>query len=415
MKAVIISIGDELVLGQTVDANSAWLSAKLAESGVMTLYHKTVADDQQACKEAFLEAADKAGLVLVTGGLGPTDDDLTRQALAAAMGCALVVDEASLSNVRSFFKKLGRNMPEKNAIQAMRPAGAEMIDNTCGTAPGLRARLGSALFYVMPGVPHEMRAMFDNAIAPRLAEVSGRVILTSRMDTFGQGESLVAELLDGLMDRDRNPLVGTTAADGIVSVRVRSEGASHAEAASLLENVSGEIRNRLGDIIFSEEGVSFQESVGNLIARAGVSVATAESCTGGLIGKMLTDMPGASAFYKGGWIVYSNELKEKLLDIEASLIREHGAVSERVAIRLAENALEKSGATFAVSTTGIAGPTGGTDAKPVGTVWIGLADRMNGASAVRHVFPGNRESVRARAARTALDILRLSVTRMLRQ
>lgn len=408
MKAVIISIGDELVLGQTVDSNSAWLSARLAEYGIMTAYHKTLPDDIETCKLAFMEAAGTADLSLVTGGLGPTDDDLTRQALAGAMGVELVTDSHALGKIRAFFEKLGREMPARNAIQATHPAGAVMIENTCGTAPGIKARLGNCAFFVMPGVPHEMKTMFETTIAPFLAESGSKVILTHRIDTFGRGESTVATLLDELMARDRNPLVGTTASDGIVSVRIRCESHSHSEAARLIGETNEEIKKRLGDIIFGENGIQIQQAVACLLLQSGKTVATAESCTGGLIGKMLTDTPGSSAFYKCGWVTYSNEMKEKLLGVNPETLKTHGAVSDRTAAEMAENARKTSNADYAISATGIAGPDGGSEEKPVGTVWIGLASNLC-VKTEKLLFPGDRQSVRDRTAKTALNILRLTL------
>ncbi|NLB55959.1 MAG: CinA family nicotinamide mononucleotide deamidase-related protein, partial [Lentisphaerae bacterium] len=340
MKAAIIAVGDELVLGQTLDSNSAWLSARLAELGIMTAFHKTVADDEQVCAEVFRESAELAGLVIVTGGLGPTDDDITRHALARAMGVSLVLDEVSLARISEFFKGIGREMPAQNIVQAMCPECAKPIENSCGTAPGIYAEISGTPVYVMPGVPHEMRAMYERSVLPSLRARSGRVILTRRLDTFGAGESTVAEKLGSLMGRDKMPLVGTTVERGIVSVRIRSESETFDNALEMLERVVAEVNMRLGDLVFGEEGVLLQESVAELLKKTNFTVVTVESCTGGLLSKKLTDIPGSSSYFLGGWVVYSNELKEKLLGIDPSIIKEFGAVSRETALAMAERGLE---------------------------------------------------------------------------
>jgi nicotinamide-nucleotide amidase len=412
MNAVILSVGDELVLGQTVDSNSAWLSARLAACGVMTLYHQTVADDLDATAKAIRAAAAAAPLVILTGGLGPTDDDLTRQALARLMRRPLVLHPPSLAKIRKFFKTLGREMPPSNRIQAMYPRGAQMLKNDWGTAPGLKAKLGRSTFYAFPGVPREMMSMFTHHIEPGLARGSGRCILTRTLHTFSAGESTVAGLLGDLMDRRRNPVVGTTVSGGIVSVRIRSDFATRREAAQHLDATDAESRKRLGELLFGSDGVALEEVVGDLLRKAGRHLAVAESCTGGLLAKMVTDVPGSSAWFAGGWVVYSNALKHQALDVPMSLLRRYGAVSKEVACALAEGARRKSGADYALALTGIAGPGGGTKDKPVGTVWIALASKQGRTGKINvecFRFPGDRGMVRDRAAKTALNMLRVNL------
>jgi nicotinamide-nucleotide amidase len=414
MNAVILSVGDELVLGQTVDSNSAWLSAKLAEHGVMTLYHKTVADDREATALAIKEAAAAAPLVILTGGLGPTDDDLTRQALARVVRKPLVLHAPSLEKIRAFFKTLGRDMPESNRIQAMYPRGTEILKNDWGTAPGLKARLGRSTFYAFPGVPHEMMSMFAHHVETGLTRGTGRCILPLTLHTFGAGESTVADLLGELMQRGRNPVVGTTVSGGIVSVRVRSDFSTRQAAQRELRLTVAQIRKRLGDLVFGSDGERLEEVVARLLQKVGKSLAVAESCTGGMLAKMVTDVPGSSGWFVGGWVVYSNLLKHEALEVPALLLRRHGAVSEEVACALAGSALRLSNADFALALTGTAGPEGGSLEKPVGTVWIGLAVRQGRKTEVRAErfrFPGNRGMVRDRAAKTALNMLRMTLLR----
>lgn len=416
MHAIILSIGDELVLGQTVDTNSAYLSAELASRGIMTKYHQTVADDEAAIRDAFLWASQQAELLIVTGGLGPTEDDLTRQALAAAMGVELVVDEASLKEITDFFARRGRVMPDRNRIQAMQPRGAKAIANSCGTAPGIEVQFNRAKVFVTPGVPSELFAMFRLSIAPYLDQLAAsqpalrRTILTQKVNTFGMGESDVADKLGSLMDRKRNPLVGTTVSDGLVSVRVRSEFDDPQKAKSQLDYTMTEIERALGAVVIGRETQTLQAALVELLLAKKATVATAESCTGGLVAKSITDVAGSSSVFAGGWVTYANEMKTSQLGVPASLIEANGAVSEPVARAMATGALTRSSASMAVAITGIAGPGGGTDAKPVGTVWIALAHRDEAGQIMTDarlfILPGDREQVRDRAAKAAMQLLR---------
>ena len=412
MQAIILSIGDELVLGQTVDTNSAYLSQRLAERGISTRYHQTVADDQAAIADVITHASRMVPLILITGGLGPTEDDLTRQAMSDAMAAPLVLDEQQLATIKTMMTRDGRRMPDRNRIQAMHPRGTDMISNTCGTAPGIFAKLNKASIYVMPGVPHEMLAMFARDVEPELDAFNPdrHVILTAKVNTFGQGESSIAESLGDLMARSRNPKVGTTAGQGIVAVRVRSEFADAGEAQLSLDDTMGQVRDRLGAIVFGVEDETLQQTLVNLLRDKGATVATAESCTGGLVGKMISDIPGSSSVYAGGWVTYSNQMKHDQLGVRMELIDEHGAVSEPVARAMARGALEHSGATLATSITGVAGPTGGSEEKPVGTVWIAVAEQRAAADpevqTMLFQLPGDRDTVRDRAARCALQMLR---------
>lgn len=421
MHAIILAIGDELVLGQTVDTNSAHLSAELAARGVGTLYHQTVADDRPAIADAITHASTRAPLLVISGGLGPTDDDLTRQALSDALGRPLMRDAAAVEAIRRFFEQRGREMPIRNETQAMHPEGTTVIPNTCGTAPGIRATLNDAEIFVTPGVPREMQVMFEQVVLPWVEErlvAAGdggnarRVILTEKINTFGLGESDVADLLGELMGRDRNPKVGTTVAGGIVSVRVRSEGDDRAAARQALEATVAEVEAKLGAVVFGRGLQTLQHALVSLLIERGLTLTTAESCTGGLIGSYLTDVAGSSAAYLGGWVTYSNAMKSAQLGVPAELLVEHGAVSEPVARAMAEGALENAGADLAVGVTGIAGPGGGTADKPVGTVWIGLAHRDGGSittEALRFNMFGERDMIRDRSAKAALQLLRLHV------
>ena len=428
MRAIILSIGDELVLGQTVDTNSAWLSQQLAAVGFAAAAHLTVADDQRAIEQAVEESVGRCDVLLISGGIGPTDDDLTRQALAAVMKAPLEPNEVWLAELEKFFAARGRPMPAGNRIQAMVPRGATMIFNHAGTASGIDATYVSGdqktlcRVFVMPGVPKEMKAMFERDVLPHVKDMGGGAVILSRtLHTFGFGESAAAERLGDLMRRGRNPSVGTTVSGGVVSVRINASFESPEVALRELEETAAACRAALGDLIYGRDGDTLEESVARLL-RAGMpallegapqqpppvrvtTVATAESCTGGLLAKMLTDVPGSSEYFRQGYVTYSNESKTQLLGVPAERIAMHGAVSEPVAVAMASGALRHSGAAYGVGITGVAGPGGGTQAKPVGMVCIALAHA--GGSIVRTFnFPGDREMIRDRSAKMALTMLR---------
>ena len=412
--AILLSIGDELALGQTVDTNAAWLAAQLSTLGISTRLHETVADDRELIAATIRWAAGRADLLIITGGLGPTEDDLTRQALADAMQKPLVEDADSLQHLETFFRERGYAMSARNRVQAMHPEGSQMIPNAAGTAPGIVASLDRARVYVTPGVPREMKTMFEDRIRPALLDglsdpgAPRRIILTTKVDTFGRGESDVAERLGDLMQRDRNPTVGTTVARGLCSVRVRAEGQDPAATARALEDTAGQVEARLGPIAFGRDGATLQQAVLGLLDQRGQTLATAESCTGGLIGAMLTEVPGSSRSYLGGWVTYTNALKSDQLGVSTTTLQQHGAVSEAVVREMARGARQRAGSDYALAVSGIAGPGGGTPDKPVGTVWLALAGPETTLAGLANLS-GDRSAVRDRAAKCALQMLRLTL------
>ena len=412
MNAIILSIGDELVLGQTVDTNSAWISQQLAAVGCGVNAHLTVGDDQPAIEQAILESVGRCDVLIVTGGIGPTPDDLTRQALANIMNAPLELNEDWDHRLRAFFRRVGRPMPESNLVQAMIPRGATLIDNPNGTAAGIDVSYKSGdqkticRIFVLPGVPNEMKAMFAASVLPYVKESGGGAAIVSRtLHTFGMGESWVAEKLGDLMKRGRNPSVGTTVSQGIVSVRVSARCPSCDEAQRQLEAACAACHDALGDLIFGADNDSLATTVGASLASSRQTISTAESCTGGLLAKMLTDVPGSSAYFTQGWVTYSNGSKQELLGVPMDLIDTHGAVSEPVVESMASNARRLAKSDYALSISGVAGPTGGTEQKPVGTVRIALA-YASGVSTRTFTFPGDRETIRDRAAKMALTMLR---------
>ena len=409
--AWVISTGTELALGQTVGTNSAWLAAQLAALGIRTERHVTVPDDAAATREVLLQAADACDLTLLTGGLGPTEDDLTRQALADAAGVPLELHSPSLEHLRAFFAARGREMPERNKVQALAPRGAAILPNPCGTAPGLRIELRGRPCYALPGVPFEMRVMFEREVAPQLrAGGQGPVLLSRRVHTCGLGESDLGQRIADLMQRGRNPEVGTTADLGVVSVRINVAAPTRAAAETELARTEAELRRRLGDAVYGRDDDTLASVVGAQLAAANRTLSTAESCTGGLIGALLTDVPGSSEYYRGGVIAYANDAKANLLGVGREEIETHGAVSAPVARGMAQGAARALGTDYAIAVTGIAGPSGGTAQKPVGLVFIGLCTPSE--TEVRECRFGSdspREAIRVRSARMALNLLRLSL------
>lgn len=412
MDAVILSIGTELTTGQTVDTNAAWLSQRLTEMGMCVLGHVTVGDDVVAIQAAISRALDDSDLVVATGGLGPTPDDLTRQGLANALGVPLEENADALATITAMFERWGRHMHPSNRVQAMVPSGCEVIPNEHGTAPGIRHAGSRGMLIALPGVPSEMRAMFREAVAPDAqTRTRGARTKHAEIKCYGISEAKVGELLFDLMARDRNPLVGTTASNALISVRITSNGEDAIQAGRLLEDDVAEVRERLGQAVFGEAGDTLEQAVARLLLEKGLTLSTAESCTGGLVGKRLTDVPGSSVFYLGGQVTYSNESKTKLLGVPEALIERDGAVSEAVAKAMATGCRTALGSDLAVSVTGIAGPSGGSPPdKPVGLVYLGLAD-ANGVY-VKRVLLGDhldRCDIRERAAGAALNLLRLSL------
>ena len=427
MNAQIISTGTELTIGQAVDTNAAWLSQQLAALGIPCERHVAVPDDQAAITSAIIEASRQARVVLVTGGLGPTPDDLTRPALADALGVEVRLDQASLEQIEAFFRQRGRPMRESNRCQAMLPVGADPIENTCGTAPGMHARLNYADIYVMPGVPHEMKVMFERDVRPaiesgarndsrtsdvrtRVSGSGGAVILQHTLRTFGMPEAEIGEKLADLMQRGRNPAVGTGASDLVISIRINAHGATAGEARELLDADVAEVRLRLGHFVYGEGDETLAHAVARLLIERHRTIATAESCTGGLIAKRLTDVSGSSAYFIQGFVTYANEAKHRLLGIPMEVIESYGAVSAEVAEAMAANCRRLAGTDYALSATGVAGPTGGTPAKPVGLVYIAFAHATG--AIVKELRMGEtlpRDAIRDRTAKAALNLLRLQL------
>lgn len=404
----LITIGDELLLGQLVDTNSAWLGRRLGEEGIRIARRSTVGDDAAAIRDAVRGALERTGAAICTGGLGPTRDDVTRPAVAELFGRALRIDDDVLATIQARFAALGREMPANNVIQAEVPDGATVLTNRRGTAPGLALEDDAGrLVILLPGVPAEMRGLVEEEVVPLLRRrwpVADRPILYRVVRTTGIPESTIAERIDDLFDAFRPLTIAFLPGFAGVDVRITSWGALDADQALLrLDEAEAVLRERLDGSVYGTDDDDLAVALGNELSRRGKTLALAESCTGGLIGKRLTDAAGASTFVLGGVVAYSNSIKERLLGVRPDTLAAHGAVSGETATEMAKGARRAFNADYAVSVTGIAGPGGGTPEKPVGTVWIGIAG-ADLLDARRLLLRGDREEVRERAAQAALAL-----------
>jgi nicotinamide-nucleotide amidase len=413
VKAEVITIGDELLRGEIVDSNKSYLSEKLLSLDIETRYHASVCDQPEDMRDAFQRAVKRSDVVLVSGGLGPTRDDLTTAILSETFGRELVLDEASLETIRSFFRSVGREMSENNAKQAYFPDGAEVLLNPIGTAPGFMLEQAGTLIFCMPGVPRELYRMMDEQVLVRLAAriggQGGAVVRATLLRTFGMGEStLDAELKDIAASGDVSLGFRTSFPDNYL--RPVARAASPEEADAKLARVCDAIRERLGDLIYAEGDDTMETVVGRLLGECSRTVAVAESCTGGLVAQKITDVPGSSAYFLGGVVAYSNAAKTAQLGVAESLLAKHGAVSEPVTRAMAEGVRSRFGADIGVSTTGISGPDGGTPEKPVGTVHLALAGPLEGdIHSEQFVFPLDRTRHRLITAQVCLDWIRRSL------
>jgi nicotinamide-nucleotide amidase len=400
-RAAILSTGDELTTGRIVDTNANWLADKLFELGIDVTAVITVGDFPERLEWAWRQAIARAHLVISTGGIGPTADDLTSETVARVAGVPLVLDEESAGRIRGFFAAANRPMPENNLRQALIPRGAVIVPNPLGTAPGYRLAVGDCHLVVLPGVPREMKPMMEDTVLPWVrAQRGGEVYLARVFQTFGITESGLDELVAGVVAPEEGR-ISFRASFPEVSLRVVVHGAPD-EAARRLDIVAARLRERLGPCVYGEGAVTMQEMVGRALAVKGLTLAVAESCTGGLVGHRLTEVAGSSAWFRGGVIAYANEVKEQLLGVRAATLARHGAVSEETAAEMADGVRRALGADLGLGVTGIAGPTGGTPEKPVGTVCFALA-RAAGTVTQRYPLWGTRDWVKLLASQIALD------------
>lgn len=406
LTAEIIAIGSELLAPDRSDTNSLWLTEKLNQIGIEVKLKTIVGDDDARLEETIRDAVRRSGVVITTGGLGPTEDDITRKVAARALGRRLLLDEEVLAWIRGRFQSFGRPMPERNSRQAMVIDGAEVLHNPNGTAPGLFLEHEKNSVVLLPGPPREMRPMFEKLVLPKLVRKAGNLRVKRRvLRVAGMGESAVDELIAPIYAQYDNPATTILFNQTEIEIQLTASGKTENEAEALLDRLAEQLEERLGTSIFSFRGETMEEVVALKLALGRYTVAVAESCTGGLIAQRLTDVPGSSKYFLEGVVAYSNESKKRTLGVEPILLLEHGAVSGEVAEAMAEGIRKRAGADFGLSVTGIAGPDGGTEEKPVGLVYIALSDEVQ-TEHRKLKLPGDRQLIRWRASQAALDLLR---------
>jgi nicotinamide-nucleotide amidase len=407
MGAELLTIGTELLLGQIVDTNASWMSQRLAEAGIDVYYKSTVGDNWGRIEAAIRLAQSRADVILMTGGLGPTEDDLTREVLAAVLDRPLRLDPAILAHIEDRFARRRVPMPDNNRKQAMVPHGAQVLHNPRGTAPGLMMREPGRVFVCMPGVPSEMKPMLLEQVIPQIRDAFGiRSRIVSRLlKTCGISESTLDQRIGDYFREMRNPTIGVLAHMGEIHVRMTCKGDDADEIGTRLNDLEAKIRARLGPLIFGRDDDRLETVVGRLLKERGATVAVAESCTGGTVASRLTDIAGSSDYFECGAVPYSPAAKERLVRVPSDLLARCGAVSPEVAVAMARGVRQLSGATLGLATTGIAGPGGGTPEKPVGLLFVGLAWE-SGEAAREFRLLGEREQVKYRGSQMALEMLR---------
>ncbi len=402
LTAEIIAIGSELLAADRTDTNSLWLTEKLNSIGIEVKLKTIVGDDDARLEEATR----RSKVVITTGGLGPTEDDITRKVAARALGRRLLLDETILAELRERFLSFGHVMPERNSRQAMVIEKAEVLPNPNGSAPGMFIEHEGVAIVLLPGPPREMRPMFENHVQSRLTGRAGSIKVVRRMlRVAGLGESAVDEKIAPIYTQYENPQTTILFNQSEIEIHLTARGRAEAEAEALLDRLSGQLEERLGDAVFSFAGEKMEEVVGLKLTVGGFTLSVAESCTGGLIAQRITDVPGSSKYFIEGVVAYSNDAKTRTLGVEPVLLLEHGAVSAPVAEAMAEGIRKRARTDFGLSITGIAGPGGGSEDKPVGLVYIALADDAH-TEHRKVIIPGDRQLIRWRASQAALDLLR---------
>lgn len=406
MRVEIMAVGTELLLGDILNTNAQFLAQELANLGIEVYYQTVVGDNPQRLKDTIYHAFSRADLIITTGGLGPTEDDLTKETAAEYFGEKLVLDEKAFNRIKTYFDRTGRVMTQNNVKQAMVPENNCMVlYNDNGTAPGIIIEKNGKMIVMLPGPPRETVPMFVNQVKPYLAQKQEYTFLSRILRVANVGESAMAARVQDIMDVQTNPTIAPYAKDGEAILRITAKAKSEAEADALIDPVAEKLKERLGDAVYAEGETDLQTVVAELLIERKLTIATAESCTGGLIASKLIEYPGISEVLLEGCVTYSNDAKMRRLGVKAETLEQFGAVSEETAREMAEGIARTSGAEIGIATTGIAGPGGGSEEKPVGLVYMGLY--YKGKTDVKKCnFAGKRQAIRERAAYTALDWLR---------
>jgi nicotinamide-nucleotide amidase len=406
MNSEIISVGTELLLGQIDNINTRIISQKLSEIGINVFFHTSVGDNRERISSVFKIALERSDLIIFTGGLGPTLDDLTKETVAEVLRLELNYDEDTLNRIRAFFKKMQREMPENNKKQALVPEGAITIPNESGTAPGIILQTGEKIIILLPGPPNEMEPMLNKFVIPFLRKRLSNEVIKSRVLRFiGIGESSLEQKILDILKKQTNPTVAPLAKQGEVTLRITAKAKSEKDANELIEPIIQTIKERVGEYIYSYDNDPMEAVVGRMLIERRCTISIAESCTGGYLSHLLTNIPGISAVFDRGIISYSNKSKTEILNVPAEILKQKGAVSQETAISMASWIRKLSGTDLGVAITGIAGPDGGTPLKPVGLVFIALSTD-SGDLCEKYLFNGNREAIKRRSALAALDLIR---------
>ena len=412
MKAEIVSVGTELLLGETEDTNASYISQQLTQVGIDVHLRHTVDDDLGRMVQVLQDARRRSEVIIITGGLGPTPDDLTREALAEVTGRPLYSVPEAECRLEEFFLSRGRRPTASNFKQCQVPRGGRLLPNACGTAPGILLEHEGCTFIALPGPPPEMRDMFTTDVMPYLRgeirDAEGQELFTSTLRMCDMGESAAADLLADILDNRADPALALYASPGEVRLCISTKAKCEAEARRRLSGVEQEVRQRLGAHVYGTDGETMAVAVGQALVAADATVAVAESCTGGLVASRITDVPGSSRYFLAGYVTYSNEAKQQMLGVSDQILKQHGAVSEQCARAMAEGTRAASGADYALAVTGIAGPGGGTPEKPVGLVYLVVADEQD-TVCQQFNWPGTREQFKQRTSQMALNLVRKRV------
>lgn len=408
MKVEIITVGTEILLGDILNTNTHYLSNELANMGVDVYYQITVGDNEKRLLNQLEESFKRSDLVILTGGLGPTEDDLTKEACAKYFNLEMEFHQPSWDKIIEIHNRMKRIPTENNKKQAYFPLGSKILPNEYGTAPGCIMEKGNKTIIVMPGPPREMKPMFDNFVKPFLQKDSKDVLQSKVLRIIGIGESKVENDLLDLIQNQINPTIATYAKDGECTVRITAKGKDSEEVEKLILPVAKEIKNRFKESVYGEDETTIEDEVAKLLVENNLTIAVAESCTGGMVSSSLINYPGISSVFIEGCVTYSNEAKMMTLNVKEETINSVGAVSEQCAIEMAQGVAKRHNTNIGLSTTGIAGPEGGSEEKPVGLVYMGL--KINDKTIVKkYIFNGNRQQIRDRACKTLLNDLRLEL------
>lgn len=405
MKAEIIAVGTELLLGQIPNTNAQILSNALQEIGIDVYFHTCVGDNRERLMDIFKTGFTRSDIIILTGGLGPTRDDLTKETVASYLNLSLKVDKYSLDKMKSFFAHRGKPITKNNYKQALIPEGAHAIENKKGTAPGVLLNNDGKIIVMLPGPPTEMEPMLKEVVIPYLSQRCSSTIFSRVLKFYGIGESALEQELQDLISQQTNPTIAPLAKMGEVTIRLTAKAKDRMTAQKFIKPVEDEIIKRVGDFLYGFDNDSVEETVAKLLFKFNKTISLAESCTGGLMAHKLTNIPGISQYFERGIVSYSNCSKQELLKVKADTIKEYGAVSEQTAKEMAQGIRISSGTDIGVSITGIAGPDGGTPEKPVGLVYIGYSD-SNSEYAEQHFFNGERIDIKERSVNSAFHLVR---------